>query len=200
MRLFSRFTFFAHLCASFTLHAAPTVVPCLRIAGPPPIIDGNINDSIWKEAKWQDGFTELGTGKLAEQGTRFAIAHDNGCLYVAIRCTEPKLDKIKAVVTRRDDSQLYNDDVVDFFVAPGPQRTDYYQFQINSKGVVADAAGRQSGTVREASWNSALQVATTAGNGEWTVEMVRPFRAIGGSMWRASDGQVKRSNSRLLCR
>ena len=198
MRFFSRFTFFAHLCASFTLHAAPTVVPSLRVAGPVPVIDGNIDDSIWREAKWQNGFTELGTGKPAELGTRFAMAHDNGHLYVAIRCTEPKSDKVKAVVTRRDDAQLYNDDVVDFFVAPGPQRTDYYQFMINSKGVVADAAGRQSGTVREASWNAGLQVATKASDGEWTVEMAVPLAdmALGEAApgdWGINVARVRRA-------
>ena len=161
--------------ASFTLQAAqPAPVSAQRVEQP-PALDGKLDDPAWKEAKWQEGFTELGTGKPAETPTRFAVAFDDRFLYVAIRATEPNLDKLKTKVTKRDSYDLYRDDGVEFFVAPGSQRTDYYQFQVNSKGVVADAAGRQSGTVREASWNAPVQVGTASGEGEWIVEMAVPL-------------------------
>ena len=162
------------LTASSTLHAAPPPVTAPR-SGQAPVIDGNLVDLIWRSAPWQKGFTELGTGKPSERDTRFAVAYDDRFLYVAIRCTEPNPEQIKAEVTQRDDTRLYNDDVVELFVAPGPQRTDYYQFELNSKGVLADAACHQSGTVREATWNSAVQVATSRANGEWIVEMAIPL-------------------------
>ena len=157
-----------------TVDGAPVPVSALRVEQP-PALDGKLDDPVWKEAKWQEGFTELGTGKPAETPTRFAVAYDDRFLYVAIRATEPNLDKLKTKVTKRDSYDLYHDDGVEFFVAPGSQRTDYYQFQVNSKGVVADAAGRQSGTVREASWNAPVQVGTASGEGEWIVEMAVPL-------------------------
>jgi hypothetical protein len=160
---------------SLTLQAAqPAPVSALRVEQA-PVLDAKLDDPVWREAKWQEGFTEVGTGKPAETPTRFALAYDDRNLHIAIRASEPNLDKLKAKVTKRDSLDLYHDDGVELFVAPGWQRTDYYQFQINSKGVVADAVGRQSGTVREASWNSRVKVATSLGKGEWIVEMTLPL-------------------------
>jgi hypothetical protein len=164
----------------------------------PPLIDGKLDDPVWKDAKWQEGFVELGTGKPADTATRFAVACDDRFLYVAFRCAEPNLDKLKARVTKRDDAGLYSDDGVELFVAPGPQRTDYYQFEVNPKGTVADAAGHQSGTVRDAAWNCALQVATTIGEGEWLVEMAVPLAdmELGASAsgdWGINVARVRRA-------
>ena len=161
--------------AGITLHAAPPAAVSAQRADRPPAFDGRLDDVVWKSAEWREGFSELGTGEPAEPATRFAVAYDDRFLYVAFRCAEPSLDTLKAAVTQRDDNRIYGDDEVELFVAPGAQRTDYYQFQVNSKGVVADAAGYQSGTVRDAGWNSAVQVATAIGDGEWLVEMAVPL-------------------------
>ena len=161
--------------ASFTVKAAQPASLSAQRVEQAPTLDGKLDDPVWKDAKWQEGFTEVGTGKPAETPTRFAVAYDDRNLHIAIRASEPNLDKLKAKVTKRDSLDLYHDDGVELFIAPGSQRTDYYQFQINSKGVVADAAGRQSGTVREASWNSGMKAATSLGEGEWIVEMTVPL-------------------------
>jgi hypothetical protein len=160
--------------SSLTLQAALPAVSALRVERA-PTLDATLDDPAWGEASWQEGFTELETGEPAAAPTRFAVAYDDRCLYVAIRATEPNLDTREANVTARDSLDVSRDDRVELFVAPGTQRTDYYQFQVNSKGVVADAAGRQSGTVREASWNSAVKVATSSGESEWIVEMAVPL-------------------------
>jgi hypothetical protein len=161
--------------SSLTLQAAPPpAVSALRVERA-PTLDAKLDDPAWREARWQEGFTELETGKPAAAPTRFAVAYDDRCLYVAIRATEPNLDTLEANAMARDSHDVSRDDRVEVFVAPGTQRTDYYQFQVNSKGVVADAAGRQSGTVREASWNSGVKAATSLADGEWIVEMAVPL-------------------------
>ena len=154
--------------------AQPSVVFAQRTQTP-PAINGKLEEPVWADVKWQDAFSDLGTGKSAEPATRFAIAYDDKFLYAAIRCAEPNLDKLRAAVSKRDDIQLFSDDVVELFVAPGPQRTDYYQFEVNSRGVLTDAAGRQSGTVRDVAWNSKAQVATSVTEGEWLLEMAVPL-------------------------
>jgi len=166
---------FTQCAVSFAIHAAPpSPVIALRVESAPQL-DGTLDDPVWKEATWQEGFTEPETGRPAETPTRFAVVFDDQSLYVAFRCVEPSLDKLEANVTTRDAPELDHDDVVELFVAPGPQRTDYYQFDVNSKGTVADAAGRQSGTVRDVAWNAPVHVATSQGDGEWVVEMAVPL-------------------------
>ena len=91
---------------SLALHAAPPPpVSALRVEKA-PTLDGKLDDPVWKEAKWQEGFTELGTGKPAETPTRFAVAYDDRHLHIAIRASEPNLDKLKAKVTNRARSLL----------------------------------------------------------------------------------------------
>ena len=162
------------VAASPILPAGPQPVTALKTKQA-PVIDGKLGDPVWAEAKWREDLSELDTGKPAETATRFAIAYDDRFFYVAIRCAEPILNTIKAAVVDRDDPQLSNDDVVGMFVAPGPQRTDYYRFLVNSKGVLGDAACHQSGAVRDTAWNSATQVATALGTREWTVELAIPL-------------------------
>ena len=157
------------------LEAAQTSTVLALRAAQVPALDGKLDDPVWKEATWQEGFTELGAGKPAETATRFAVAFDDRHLLVAIRASEPNLDTLKVRATSRDSLDLQSDDGVVLFVAPGAQRMDYYQFQVNAKGMVADAAGRQSGTVRETSWNFGVKAATSLADGEWIVEMAVPL-------------------------
>ena len=48
------------------LHAAPLASVSAQRADQPPGLDGRFDDAVWKSAKWQEGFSELGTGKPAE--------------------------------------------------------------------------------------------------------------------------------------
>jgi hypothetical protein len=192
---------FTQCAASFAIHAAPpSPVIALRVERAPKL-DGTLDDPVWKDATWQEGFTELETGQPAETPTRFAVVFDDQSLYVAFRCVEPSLDKLEAKVTTRDAPELDHDDVVELFVAPGPQRTDYYQFDINSKGTLADAAGLQSGTVRDVAWNAPVHVATSQGEGEWVVEMAVPLAdmELGKSApgdWGINVTRIRRAGGR----
>lgn len=159
----------------FANAASDRTVTALQ-AESPPALDGKLDEAVWSGATWKSEFTELGTDGASEAKTSFAVAYDDDFLYLAVRCAEPDgTGALKATSRDRDSREVYLDDSIEFFVAPGTQRTDYFQFQINAAGSVADAAGRQSGTVLETSWTSRIEVTTHKGEMEWTVEAAIPL-------------------------
>jgi len=72
----------------------------------PPVIDGKLDDAVWQEAAFSDmyDFVSLAEQKKtkANPATTFALVADERTLYVAFRCQEPNIDKMKKSVTERD--------------------------------------------------------------------------------------------------
>jgi hypothetical protein len=163
---------------SFNLQAAALPAVTAQRTDRAPVIDGILDEPVWKEAKWQDGFTGLGMAKAAEPGTRFAVAYDERTLYFAAELAELALDKVKAGITRRDDDRLFSDDCLELFIAPGPQRINYYQFIVNSRGVLTDIEHGQAGVVSNFGWSCNARVATSRGDNLWRVEMSIPLAEL----------------------
>ena len=81
---------------------AYTVVPTKT----PPTIDGKIDDAVWQSAKFTElyAFVPLTEQKKtkADPATTFALSADNKNLYVAFRCMDPEMGKLKKIATERD--------------------------------------------------------------------------------------------------
>ena len=83
-----------------------------------PKIDGLLDDECWRAVPWQTGFTMLGGGSVGEPTqTQFAMVWDDQCLYIAVRCQEPAVDRM---VAKADDgsNDVFRDDHVEIFLAP----------------------------------------------------------------------------------
>ena len=62
----------------------------------PPAIDGNMNDPGWTNIPWAYGFKNLyEKWVFSPKQTAFKIGYDNDFLYLAIRCFEPDMAKVK---------------------------------------------------------------------------------------------------------
>ena len=85
-----------------TSKPAYTVVPTKT----PPTIDGKIDDAVWQAAKFTElyAFVPLTEQKKtkADPATTFALSADSKNLYVAFRCMDPDMGKLKKIVTERD--------------------------------------------------------------------------------------------------
>ena len=183
----SRFLFALPLMLSGSLAlAAPgePVVPAPAVR--PPVVDGRLDEAAWKQAPRLGNFTGLGSGETAEPGTTFRILADDKFLYFAAEMEEPATASLVADRTHPDDAHLHEDDCVELYLAVGKQRTNYYQFVINSRGVLGDREWVQGGVVSNIQWNSGARVATTVEKGKWTVEMAIPWAAL--DMKEASTG------------
>jgi hypothetical protein len=116
-------------------------------------------------------------------------------------------DHIQATMTGRDDP-IYNEDVVEVFLAPGDPRT-YYEIEVSPLGTLLDAKiesphGVRSSMTADFEWNCEGIVAavrqTTEVNGSVTVDTVIriPFGAFGlsgppaGKTWKGNFFRIDR--------
>src|SRR5690349_8240940 len=76
-----------------------------------------------------------GSGPAAQQTTA-RVCHDDEALYVRFDCEDRD---IWGSYTRRDDP-IYDEEVVELFVAPGAETpARYYEFEVSPNGVLLDA-------------------------------------------------------------
>jgi len=148
--------------------------PLAKVWMAPPI-NGKITDA-WKKAPP----LVLGNVMSDEVGTLKTTAYvltDGKKLYVAWECMEPDTKSLIADATERD-GQVWNDDSVELFISPDIDK-GYYQFAINSKGVVMD--GKHTlGDQSDNSWDSNIEVKTSVvPNEKWVVTMAVPLKDLG---------------------
>ncbi len=149
-----------------------------RYAGKPITIDGTLDDTAWKEAEWQAEFTVLSRETKSSAQTAFALAYDTDFLYLAVRCEEPSAQIVSEARIRGEDEIWSIDDFVQFFLAPGGQRLEYFFFSVNASGSIAEGKGLQSGTVQDVSWISRAKSATQKTEKAWTLELAIPWADI----------------------
>lgn len=108
-----------------------TVIPRLKAA---ISIDGNLSEPVWKQAVLLQPFLKNdGTGPEREH-TQVRLWYDDEALYLGWTCQDVD---IQATFTNRD-SKFWEEEVVEFFVTPGPL-SNYFELQWNPLGGVFDA-------------------------------------------------------------
>jgi hypothetical protein len=102
-----------------------TAVRCQK----PLVIDGKLDEDVWKSVKTTPSFVDLISGKQTMHKTRAAIVWDDDFMYVAFWVTEPN---VEAKYKKRDDPIYYDNDT-EIFIAG---KDAYYEFEINAYGTV----------------------------------------------------------------
>ena len=178
------------------------VVPKLRGA---LIIDGELNEVVWKRAARLRPFVRADGSGAAREATIVHLWYDDTALYLGWICTD---SDIQATFTARD-SKFWEEEVAEFFVTRG-ELTRYFELQWNPLGGVFDAIINNTLDARGVSqgfkgeWDftapgmrSAVKVRGTVGNAadrdeSWQVEVMIPFADLGGPTPKA--GEVWRAN------
>lgn len=142
--------------------------------------------------------------------TEVRTCWDDHFLYVAFRCQDRD---ILATMIERDDP-LYNEEVVEVFVAPQDLK-NYFEFNVSPRGVIFDSLIHHDGVrhMGHPSWDcKGLMVATrrtdspqgdpaavpSEGFGDWTAELAIPFASIEqlpprvGDRWAINFYRIKR--------
>ncbi len=151
-------------------------VPVSKAAAPK--IDGVLDDAIWKDAPSAAEFKLKEDGK-PEFKTKMSVTRDEKTLYIAIECEESAetLKALKAETTQNDADEIWADDSVEIFIDPTNKRESYYQFIVNSKGVVWDAYHTFPKSP-DSSWNSDAKVAAKVSTGSWICELAIPIASF----------------------
>ncbi len=105
----------------------------------PPVIDGVLDDAVWKEAPWETGFKTWYPDYEVEmvENTKVWYAYDNENLYFAYRCYDSQPDKIKASVNSRD--KIGSDDWVCLNLDTFNDQQSLYALYVNPRGIQMDS-------------------------------------------------------------
>jgi hypothetical protein len=209
---FSSALLLASLVAPAQQPAPPPLAYACHFTGRPPIIDGKLDDAVWKQAPWTTDFVDIeGALKPAPRfRTRVKMLWDHRYLYIAAQLQEPD---VKATLTQHD-SVIFKDNDFEVFVKPLPATASYYEFEMNALNTGWDlflAKPYKSGGTADNSWDipnlrTAVAVQGTLNNSAdkdegWTLEIAYPLDAfksrqnvpapVPGTQWRLNFSRVE---------
>jgi hypothetical protein len=152
--------------------------PVLWVPKPstPPVIDGNLDDACWKDARPVVlGYSTGAWWDQPTQKTEARILADNKAVYFAVRCFESEPDRVAPSGTARK-GMIVGADAVEFFLDPGCQRKrhDYFHVIVTQGGTVYRAKGLEPDA-----WKGAVTAKVGKFDGGWTVEAAIPLEDLG---------------------
>lgn len=135
----------------------------------PPRLDGSPREKAWRAAPACRLSRTLNGAGGAAVATEVRLLRDRKRLYVAVRCAEPLLSKLRATGGGHD-GEIWLDDSIELFL--GPVGKAYYHVGVSAAGSTYDAK------VKDRSWDSGVRAAVGRGAGAWTIEIAIPLAAM----------------------
>src|SRR5215831_6399661 len=153
-----------------------------RRAAKPPVIDGRLDDEVWRSASAVELVRSLDGGKPSLK-TVARLAYDDENLYVAFDCEDPD---VWGTLRRRDDP-IYTEEAVEIFIDADGDGKTYNEIEVSPNNTVFDAyfPARRQGM--DTSWDSGVKSAVLVRgtlndpsdrDKGWTVEMRIPFARL----------------------
>lgn len=142
----------------------------------PPVIDGVLDDDVWKQAPSESVFKTYSPdyGKDMRQKTTVYYAYDREYLYFAFHCFDTEPDKIKASVAARDT--VRRDDWICLNLDPFDDQQFLTCFYVNPLGIQMDSVATATGEDYSVDfvWYSAGKI----GPDGYTIEVKIPFKSL----------------------
>ncbi len=167
----------------------------------PPVIDGKLDDEVWKTSPVLKDFYQVQPGDniAPSKPTEVRVGFDERFLYVAFYCYDEP-DKIRANIPKRDD--IFNDDYVGILFDTFNDKRKAYEFDLNPLGIQADGTWDTNGN-EDFSLDIVFQSKGVLTSDGYSVEIAIPFKSLrynagkdvlwGAHFWR----RIKRLNNEL---
>lgn len=148
-----------------------------RLSGNSPTIDGQLDETSWKNAQWEGGFIqhEPFEGRTPSQNTKFAVMYNDEYIYVAIKAFDNSTDSINRRMTRRDE--IDGDQVGIQFDSYHDLRTAF-TFVVSAAGVKEDYLMSNDGESEDKNWDPIWWVKTSMTKDGWQAEMKIPLTQL----------------------
>ncbi|HVG07088.1 MAG TPA: carbohydrate binding family 9 domain-containing protein, partial [Thermoanaerobaculia bacterium] len=145
----------------------------------PPVIDGHLDDPVWKTAEQLGSFRQLEPleGQPPTEETEVYLGFDQNSLYIGVRCHDSEPKKIVTTTLTRDSDMTYDDTIQILFDTFRDGRSAYL-FATNSGGVQVDGLVRNEGEQISLDWDAIWTVQGSRDEGGWTTEMQIPWRSL----------------------
>ncbi|MBW2703680.1 MAG: carbohydrate-binding family 9-like protein [Deltaproteobacteria bacterium] len=150
----------------------------------PPVIDGRMDDPVWRKAPVSPAFVETMTGKPSPLKTTVRAAWDDKNLYLLFDMPDPD---VWGEFDKRDD-KLWTQEAAEIFIDADGDGKDYIELQVSPKGVIFDSylpAHRKN----QNDWNSGMKAAVSVDGSlnqrddedkGWRVELSLPLTDLVG--------------------
>jgi hypothetical protein len=148
------------------------------VQGPPPVIDGLLNDAAWDQVEWTGGdFRQVNPdkGKPATVQTKFKISYDAKNLYAIFRCYDPEPSKIVKRMSRRDS---FDGDWVEIHIDSYYDKRTAFSFTTSVSGVKSDEYVSNNGDDWDASWDPIWWTKTSVDAEGWIAEIRIPLSQL----------------------
>ena len=159
----------------------PIVIPK---AGGVPVIDGKIDEEIWKQAAVFKDFyqTYPGNNTAPSKPTEVYVMYDEKNFYVAFKCWDEK-DKIRASVAKRDN--VTGEDNVRMWLDTFDDQRRAYVIAFNPLGIQQDGIYTE-GRGADFSFDIVMDSKGVIEEWGWSVEVSIPFKSL---RYTAGKGQ-----------
>jgi len=167
----------------------------------PPVIDGKLDDEIWKKAVVLKDFyqTQPGDNIAPSKQTEVFLGYDPKFLYIAFHCYDDP-SKVRANIPKRDN--IWDDDYVGILFDTFNDQRKAYEFDFNPVGIQADGIWTD-GQGEDFSLDIVMDSRGIVTEDGYTIEVAIPFKSLryvagkdklwGVHFWR----RIKRLNNEL---
>jgi len=142
----------------------------------PPVIDGKLDDEVWKQAFVFKDFLQTSPGDniAPSKPTEAMIGYDSRTLYLAFHCyDEPS--KVRATVAKRDE--VFGEDNVRIFLDTFNDQRRAYVLGWNPLGIQADGIMTE-GSGTDFSVDIVMESKGMLTEDGWTLEVAIPFKSL----------------------
>ena len=165
-----------------------------------PVIDGKLDDEVWKSAAVLKDFYQVQPGDniAPSKPTEVLLGRDAKFIYIAFHCYDEP-DKVRATIAKRDN--IFNDDYVGILFDTFNDGRKAYEFDFNPLGIQADGSWTDNG--EDFNPDIVMESKGSVTNDGWVVEVAIPFKSLryvagkdklwGAHFWR----RIKRVNNEL---
>ena len=166
-----------------------------------PVIDGKLDDEIWKSAIVLKDFYQIQPGDniAPSKPTEVMLGYDSKFIYIAFHCYDEP-DKVRATIPKRDN--IFNDDYVGILFDTFNDGRKAYEFDFSPLGIQADGIWTD-GQGEDFNPDVVMESKGLVTSDGWTVEAAIPFKSLryvagkdklwGAHFWR----RIKRFNNEL---
>ncbi len=142
----------------------------------PPVIDGKLDDEVWKQAVLLKDFQQRSPGDNTppSKPTEVRIAYDPKFLYFAFMCFDEP-DKVRATLAKRDN--VFGEDNVRVFLDTFNDKRRAYILGFNPFGIQQDAIFTE-GINEDYNFDIVMESKGVMTPDGWSVEVAIPFKSL----------------------
>ena len=143
----------------------------------PPVIDGKLDDDVWKQAAVLKDFYQMSPGDntAPSKPTEVMVGYDAKFLYFGFHCLDDP-DKVRATVVKRDDV-LNTEDSIRVLLDTFNDKRKAYVLAFNPLGIQQDGI-RTEGMGVDFSVDIVMESKGAVTSDGWVVEVAIPFKSL----------------------